>query len=839
MRLALVLVLSITSLFNYAQISEGDRPHTFVNAQTRGQADSIFGRYQIEIIAKPDLATAVAEDVVNDSEGLSYRVGIITPVTLSIYNSGTWTVLPDGSKIWRLGIRMRDAQALSLYFSEAVVIPGGGKLNAYNESQTQYVGAYTSNTPVFHAMEMIEGEMLTLEYYMPSGETQLPNISISGVSYYYRGVEERIAGFRNSTLNQNRGPHLSCHVDVACPEINGWTNQRDAVVHYTFRTGLFSTSMCSASIMNNTANDCTPYVLSANHCGEPTSNSDINGHVWYFNYQRPTCTPGNTSQYNGARSQTMNGGTLKASSQLGTAPASATNQIKGADFYLAELSTAIPSSFNAYYAGWNRTSNAPSSGVGIHHPKGDEKKIATYTTTPTKTSYGGAWAYSHLKVYWGSTANGSGALEGGSSGSPLFNQNGLVVGPATASSLTCGSAGGYSLYGRIFKAWDQEGNNNNQRLKPWLDPVNSGVTSLTGTYAPCSSGGGSSSTGTCSTPIPITCGTPYNGTTVDGQNNISAYTSCAPQPENGKEKIHSITITQQSDLTAALTNLNGVDLDIHILSSCNAGGCLARHDHTATATNLAPGTYLIAVDGYGSTSSQQGAYTLTVTCTPTGGGGGNPSGDCSNPIPITCGTPYNGTTVDGQNNISAYTSCAPQPENGKEKIHSITITQQSDLTAALTNLNGVDLDIHILSSCTTGGCLARHDHTATATNLAPGTYLIAVDGYGNTGTEEGSYTLTVTCTPTGGGGGNPSGDCSNPIPITCGTPYNGTTVDGQNNISAYTSCAPQPENGKEKIHSITITQQSDLTAALTNLNGVDLDIHILSSCTTGGCLARH
>ena len=829
--------LALTSFFSYAQVSEGGRPYTFVNASTRSQADSLFGSYQIVDLVKPNLAVAVAEDLINDQEGLSYRVGLITPLSLSITNSGTWTVLPDGSKIWRLGVRMADAQALSLYFSTDVIIRGAGKLNAYNESQTQYIGSYSSTTPAFQAMEMIEGELITLEYFMPSGETLLPAISISGISYYYRGIEDRIAGFRESTLSQNRGPHLSCQVDVACSEISGWTNQRDAVVHYSFVTNA-GTSLCSAGIINNTANDCTPYVLSANHCGEPTSNSHMNGHVWYFNYQRPTCSPGNTSRYNGARSQTMSGASLKASSQLGTAPASSTNQIKGSDFYLAELNSAIPSSYNAYYAGWNKTSNAPSSGVGIHHPKGDEKKIATYSSTPAKVSYGGAWPYSHLKVFWGSTANGSGALEGGSSGSPLFNQNGLIVGPATASSLTCGSAGGYSLYGRLFKAWTQEGSNANQRLQPWLDPLNTGVNTLAGTYAPCSSGGGGSTTGTCSTPIAISCGSPYNGTTVDGQNNISAYTSCAPQPENGKEKIHAITITQQSNLTATLSNLNGVDLDVHILSSCNPGGCLARDDISASATNLAAGTYLIAVDGYGTTSSQSGTYTLTVTCTPTGGGGGNPTGDCSNPIAISCGSPYNGTTVDGQNNISAYTSCAPQPENGKEKIHAITITQQSNLTATLSNLNGVDLDVHILSSCNPGGCLARDDISASATNLAAGTYLIAVDGYGTTSSQSGTYTLTVTCTPTGGGGGSPTGDCSNPIAISCGSPYNGTTVDGQNNISAYSSCAPQPENGKEKIHAITITQQSNLTATLSNLNGVDLDVHILSSCNPGGCLAR-
>ena len=266
---------------------------------------------------------------------------------------------------------------------------------------------------------------------------------------------------------------------------------------------------------------------------------------------------------------------------------------------------------------------------------------------------------------------------------------------------------------------------------------------MTVNCTPSTSGG----TGTCSNPVSLTCGTPYNGTTVNGQSNFNHY-SCAPQQEQGKEIIHTITLTQASDVTASLSNLNAIDLDVHILSACDTSSCLARGDNIATATNLAAGTYYIVVDGFGVAPAPEGSYTLTVNCTPIPNG----PGTCINPVAITCGTPYNGSTVNGQSTFDSY-SCGSQAEQGKEIIHTLTLTQASDISAALSNLNGVDLDVQVLSSCDAMTCLGRGNNVANVNALAPGTYYIVVDGFGTgSGAVEGSYTLTVTCTPVSGGG---------------------------------------------------------------------------------------
>lgn len=480
-RLLTILGLS-ASILSFGQISEGGVPTTFSKV-IQGETSEYNTHYQIVELGQPNMAPIYAEDTESSEKGKPYRVSILTPVSLSIQNSGTWEELANGDKIWRLGVKMANAQALSLYFSENVAIPEGGKLHAYNNNHSQYIGAYTSNTPGFQSMEIVEGEVLTLEYFMPAGSTTLPIIEISNVAYYYRGVEDRIAMFREgfSTEDQIR-THQSCEVDVACSEINGWETQRDAVVQYFFQVGA-SGYVCSGSMINNTANDCKPYFYTANHCGEPTSNANITNHTFYFNYQRPTCTPGTTAAYNGAQSQTVSGGMLRASSELGTQ--SLIGGITGSDFVLIEFNSDVPASYNAYYEGWDRATSGATSGVGIHHPAGDEKKISTYSSTLTSTTYNGGWSNAHWRVVWVATTNGHGVTEGGSSGSPIFNQNGLVVGHLSGGSSYCTAPNDADLYGKFIKAWDGEGSSANQQLKAWLDPGSTNATTLSGTYAPC------------------------------------------------------------------------------------------------------------------------------------------------------------------------------------------------------------------------------------------------------------------------------------------------------------------------------------------------------------------
>jgi lysyl endopeptidase len=475
-------LLTTTAFLGSSQISEGGLPYSFMAIEGESVVLAQTG-YQVHELIAPDMHAVRAEDASFAEKGRPYRVGINIPVSYSIHNSGTWEQLPSGDRIWRLGIRIPGAQALSLYFSEELTVPAGGKLHAYNEKRSQFIGAYTANTPAFYAMEMVQGDLITLEYFMPAGSTELPVIVISEVAYYYRGVESGIAVFRDGEQISEERTHGSCEVDAMCSEADDWYDERRSTVRYTFTAG--GTFLCTASVINNTAEDCTPYILTANHCGEPNATSDFNNHVWYFNYQRPACNVGNTGHYSGALSQTMSGGIFRASSTLGTHPGT-DPEVDGCDFVLAELEEPIPTFYHAYYAGWNRNiTPVPQSGVCFHHPAGDEKKISTYTTPLVAATYNGGWSGAHWQVEWADTPNGWGVTEGGSSGSSLLDQDGRIVGHLSGGSSFCSAPDDPDLYGKFHRAWDLDGTTASSQLKSWLDPGNTNVLTLDGTYGSC------------------------------------------------------------------------------------------------------------------------------------------------------------------------------------------------------------------------------------------------------------------------------------------------------------------------------------------------------------------
>ncbi|MCF6183722.1 MAG: hypothetical protein L3J56_03690, partial [Bacteroidales bacterium] len=116
-----------------------------------------------------------------------------------------------------------------------------------------------------------------------------------------------------------------------------------------------------------------------------------------------------------------------------------------------------------------------------------------------------------------------------------------------------------------------------------------------------------------------------------------------------------------------------------------------------------------------------------------------PGLDCSSPVILSENVPYSGTTVSSANIANTYGGINYN-ETGKEVVHQITTLYPGRIRASITNLNGNNLDVFILSECNQDSLTAYGDSIAVADNTLPGTYLIVVDGkYGS----EGSYTLTV------------------------------------------------------------------------------------------------
>ena len=109
-----------------------------------------------------------------------------------------------------------------------------------------------------------------------------------------------------------------------------------------------------------------------------------------------------------------------------------------------------------YYAGWTRSGANPSVGACIHHPGGDWKKISIPRSVQSAAASGSDANFWNVKWYSGD--DNKGVTEQGSSGSALFNAQGLIVGQLYAGASGCeylyqNTGNLFDYYGKLSKSW--------------------------------------------------------------------------------------------------------------------------------------------------------------------------------------------------------------------------------------------------------------------------------------------------------------------------------------------------------------------------------------------------
>ncbi len=448
--------LGILFLGSNAQVSHSVSPASF---------SANLGSPAAEIVLKaPDTHLLAEEDKQREKQGVLYRTGVIMPMETVTETSGVWDYT-DGKAIWRLKLKAQGAKGLNVYFDH-FTLPEDGVFFVYNADKSHVVGSYTrqnSATGDVFATAPILGDELILEYNGSKETAHEFHFSATEIGYMYRGS----FGPKNASDYQSSD---NCEVNANCSEGASWDAQRRAAVKIIVRDGN-AAGLCSGSLINSANNDCTPYVLTANHCGGGATLSNYKQWVFYFNFETPGCT--NPASATNLDDQTITGCLKMANS-------SDVSDVISSDFLLVHLKSRPASSFNAYMAGWSRSTSASTSGVSIHHPAGDVKKISTYTNTLTNSGWsGGNWG-KHWGVVWAATANGHGVTEGGSSGSPIFNSAGQILGQLSGGSSFCSNTSGQDVYGKFSFNWDQTATTENRRLKPWLDKENANPTTLPG-----------------------------------------------------------------------------------------------------------------------------------------------------------------------------------------------------------------------------------------------------------------------------------------------------------------------------------------------------------------------
>lgn len=404
-----------------------------------------------------------------------YRYGTVVETRLTSARNGLWERLPSGDWLWRLRLHSDGATSLSVGFRE-FDLPAGAILYVHDLENGTIRGPYTSAdaTAGEHWTPFVRGSELVVEMQVPGGQRTEVDVEVGQVVHGYRAIRPGAT----SGVPSKSG---ACNLDVACEEADPWTLQARSVGLYSFVDN-GTAFLCSGSLVNNTAEDKTPYFLTAEHCiSSPENASSM---VFYWNYQNSTCRTRGTSE-NGsvtddsADDQTSSGAILRA--RYGNYHDSGVIRGKP-DIALVEVDDEIPSSYQLFFSGWSRRGIGADRGVTIHHPGGHGKRISFEEDPLTKTAYGeSGGGDTHLRVGdWD-----LGTTEGGSSGGPLYNSNQKVVGILSGGFAGCetsSSANDNDLpdwYGRVAPGFES-GDYQNSTLAEWLDPLNTGADTLGG-----------------------------------------------------------------------------------------------------------------------------------------------------------------------------------------------------------------------------------------------------------------------------------------------------------------------------------------------------------------------
>jgi len=419
---------------------------------------------------------ALRENAADGAERIGpYRYGTVLETTLTPGQHGVWEQLPSGDWLWRLRLRSEGSVSLSVGFTR-FQLPEGAVVYLHGPDNADIRGPYTAAdaTAGQHWTPLVRGDKLILEVQVPEGQRSAVDLEIGRVVHGFRSLDP-------SPDRDDLSKSGACNLDVACEEADPWRKQVRSVGRYSFEQG-GRAYVCTGSLVNNTAQDNTPYFLTAEHC---VSSSEVaSTMVFYWNYQNPTCrtpgTPENGSVTDDSRTdQTSSGAVLQA--RYGDTHSDGSIAGKP-DLSLVEVDDEIPNSYNLYLSGWSRAGTATTRSVTIHHPSGHGKRISFDEDPSNITTYGSAESGdTHLRIGdWE-----VGTTEGGSSGAPLYGDNQKIVGVLSGGFAGCGGDGDAEdnnrpdWYGRLAPGFEN-GDYQSRTLADVLDPGNTGVTTLDG-----------------------------------------------------------------------------------------------------------------------------------------------------------------------------------------------------------------------------------------------------------------------------------------------------------------------------------------------------------------------
>jgi hypothetical protein len=349
------------------------------------------------------------------------QIGVNRNVEVSSNTRAQKFVNPDGSQIIALIIKSSGASGIGAHFRD-FALADGEEVYVYGAAADSVVfGPFTDKGP-WGSGEFwsgtVDGDTVVIEFYKRTDENG-QGFKIFEISHILAELDWR--------LRSNEPDVLNCEVDASCyggPEKN-------AVGRILFNdNGL---KLCTGTLLNNSAEDGTPFFLTANHCIDSQAVAQTVEVYWF--YQTTNCNSGVLRNW----VHSPPGANLLAT------------QVSN-DFCLLRLLNNVPG--GVYFSGWTSVVQPLGTNVyDLHHPDGYiPPTVASYLRRSTgnimSTNENCLNLVNGYAVRWA-----AGSAEPGSSGSGLWSSNGYLVGVLSCGPLppTCNNpVAGFSKFANFY-----------------------------------------------------------------------------------------------------------------------------------------------------------------------------------------------------------------------------------------------------------------------------------------------------------------------------------------------------------------------------------------------------
>jgi Trypsin-like peptidase domain len=337
---------------------------------------------------------------------------------------------PDGGLVWAAVVKAEDAGAIRLHV-QGLLLPPGVELYVYTRTGEAY-GPYTGLGPNG------TGELWTTTVFGPEAILQL-RVSGPARDAELRGASVKVAeaafitrkfagGLQEGLLTpapplEKAGPGVaaawpcgnpSCIVDATCVNNSPAQSAKLAVAKIEWVQGAFIYT-CTGGLISDNNPSQDNFFLTANHCISKNNNAQNANFYWRFATSscNGTCPANNGWPYH------TTGSTVAKSGRKG-------------DFTLLHLNAGPPS--GSVFLGWTSVPVANTNGAHLYRISNPNFGPQVYsahdvdTSAPTCSS----WPRGE-RIY---SRDVTGAIDGGSSGSPIVNASTQIVGQLSG---TCGT----------------------------------------------------------------------------------------------------------------------------------------------------------------------------------------------------------------------------------------------------------------------------------------------------------------------------------------------------------------------------------------------------------------